>query len=419
MFVGTESAAYYQQVLNQYVKDNNLPFKIEVSGGDTGGYADIFTKDTKKGADIFVTAHDNMAKLTAGAGSIAAITDEDLIANIEETVDQDFIDVVNIEAGGAAPKFYGVPIIRQALVLYYNKAYFDGSNAAKLESWEGILEVAAANNKLAVAYTGTDGYSYSHWLLAQPANEATKAKYGAKGTLQLFKDGNASANMAYGADQIQIHNYAQAFTLNKNGRGGNVSGTTAWNLSMSEHITVIGGAWHKNTIAAAWGPDGYGVTVLPTFTTANGDVFRSGSFYDVKCLVKKKGSAYANYLDDIMKFLSSDEIQLGSYEKCGNLPASNTVEFDSSDELALAQIRQGQLAGLPQPFGYNEEFNPSYYSKGTDKAMIKLHENTYNKVDQSTGKNPYEGLGLTTEKVLKLISHTWATGVIYDEETEI
>ena len=390
VFVGTESLTYYQSVLNQYVEDNNLPFTIEVSGGDTGGYADVFTRDTAKGADIFVTAHDNFAKLLAGSGTISPITKQSLINNMEETVDSAFLDVCYVSAGGAQPKYYGVPIIRQALVLYYNKALFSGENASKVNSWEGIVEVAKSRNIQAVAYTGTDGYSYSHWLLAQPTD-------GSASSLELFADGNASANYAWGADQVAIHNYAIAFTANPNGRNGKVLGNSTWEsqLQSGSVATVIGGAWHKNTIESAWGPEGYGVAILPTFT-AGGKEYRSGSFYDVKCLVKKKGSAYDKYLDDIIEYLSSDAIQLGSYEQCGNLPASNEVELAADDQLAKAQVQQGQTAGIPQPFGYNETFNPSYYSKGTDKAFINLHEGAYSK----------QG----TEKILQLISYTWATG---------
>ena len=36
VFVGTESVVYYQDVLDQYVEENDLPFTIEVTGVDTG-----------------------------------------------------------------------------------------------------------------------------------------------------------------------------------------------------------------------------------------------------------------------------------------------------------------------------------------------------------------------------------------------
>lgn len=402
VFVGTESLSYYTSVLQEYARENNLPFAIEVSGGDTGGYADTFLRDTKKGADIFVVAHDNFAKLLSGSGSIAPITKKSLIDNMKETVDPVFQEVCYLSAGGATPKYYGVPIIRQSLVLYYNKSLFAGKED-KLNSWEGILEVATSKNKLATAYSGTDGFSYSHWLLAQPSNQAAKTKFGTYGTLELFADGNASACYAWGEDQQLIHKYAQEFTANKNGRNGSVAGTSKWEVDLQQGLlcTVIGGAWHEKTIASAWGPEGYGVTILPTFKVgANKEYeFRSGSFYDVKCLVKKKGSEYASYLDDIMEYLSSDEIQQGSYEQCNNLPASNNVQIKADDKLAKAQILQGQTAGMPQPFGYNEEFNPAYYVCGTGEAFVELHE----------GKAANDLV-----KTLKLICYTWSTGNTFD-----
>ena len=131
---------------NDYVKENNLPFKIKVTGVDTGKYTDSFLLDTTRGADIFVTAHDNLGKLLAGSGTIAPVTDEDLVANIEETIDPIFQDVIYMSAAGGQSEFYAVPIIKQALVLFYNKDYLSDSDVV---SWEKILEVAESKGKLA------------------------------------------------------------------------------------------------------------------------------------------------------------------------------------------------------------------------------------------------------------------------------
>lgn len=387
--VGSESTWYYQDVLDQYVEDNNLPFTIEVTGVDTGSYADTFLLDPEAGADIFVAAHDNLGKLLEGAGSIAPIEDEDLIDQIDETVDPEFQDVVYIAAGGGQARYYAVPIIRQSLVLYYNKAYF--SDASECDTWEEILKVAKDNNKLAVAYTGNDGFNYSHWLLAQPANTAAKNAFGNKGSLQLYKNGLWANNMLYGDDQVAITKYAQEFTANANGRKGEVVGQNTWEseLKNNQVITVIGGAWNVGSIESVLGKGGYGITVLPKFTlksshaygTAKANMqFQSGSFYDVKCLMKKKGSAYAPFLDEIMMFLASDEIQEGSYINCNNLPASMNVDLESDEvsainiELAKAQIAQGEAAGIPQPFGYDPLFNPAYYGKAST-YFVELHQN--------------------------------------------
>ena len=156
-------------------------------------------------------------------------------------------------------------------------------------------------------------------------------------------------------------------------------------------------------MVAAKGKDGYGVTVLPKFTLTEEDAygkatagmqFQSGSFYDVKCLFKKKGSAFADYLDGILMHLASEEVQIQSFLQCNNLPAFK--DFDANEvvsgltadekdeygitqiaiELANAQINQGKAAGLPQPFGHNADFNPTYYSASYGgEVILNLHQN--------------------------------------------
>lgn len=414
--VGSESVGYYQQVLNKFVSDNNLPFTIEVTGVDTGSYADTFLRDPSVGADIFVAAHDNLGKLLDGAGAIAPITNTKLVDQIDNTTEVAFQNVCYLAPAGSTPQYYGVPIIRQSLVLYYDKTYFADDEA--VSSWEKIVEVAENAGKWAVSYVGSDGYSYSHWLLAQPANSQAQKAFGKKGTLELFQRGNAANNMAWGDDQVAINNYAQRFTLNKNGRNGAVTGD-AWTseLQNGQAITVIGGAWNLNSIKSILG-DNFGVTVLPTFkltgadafgTAKSGMEFRSGSYYDVKCLMKKKGSEYDAYLDAILYYLSSDEIQLGSYQQCGNLPASINIEIPSTDALANAQVRQGELAGIPQPFGYNASFNPTYYSKGTAAMYLEIHQNT---------NNAY-GTKAKIQAALQEISYIWAHNAIPNSSADV
>lgn len=414
--VGTESQVYYQTVLNQYIKDNNLPFEIEVLGVNTGEYADIFLSDPDVGADIFVAAHDNLGKLLEGSGIIAPVTNKDLVNQIKANTDVDFINVCYLSSGGAITQFYGVPIIRQSLVLYYNKDYF--KDASEVATWEQILAVAKKEKKLATGYLGSDGFSYSHWLLAQPASEDAIEAFGKKGTLQLFQVGSAAKNKAWGEDQIAIHKYAQRFTNEQYGRGGVVVSPDGWesDLQDGEIITLVGGAWNVETVSGLM--DNYGVATLPTFTLTSKDAygkakagmtFKSGSFYDVKCLMKKKTSKFGPWLDDILLFLSSNEIQKGSYENCGNLPASTKVAIDPNDELANAQIQQGESAGIPQPFGYSASFNPSYYSKGTADMFVELHQN----------KGSAFGTSAKVKLLLQKVSYIWAHGVVPNSDSEV
>jgi arabinogalactan oligomer/maltooligosaccharide transport system substrate-binding protein len=385
IWVGSESAAYYQEVMDEYAKKYNLPFEVRVTGMDTGSAADIFLTDPEAGADIFTVPHDSLGKLLAGSGQIAAIKSEYLLEQIESNNPKSFLNVCYLQAeDGSAAEFYAAPIMSQALVLYYNKEVFKGQEE-KLASWEGIMEVAKANNAMATSFQGADGYNYSAFLLAQPYNEAAKAVFGTQGTLQLYRDGVQANCMGYGDDQVAINKWAQRFITNLNGRDSSVMSYNGWytELASGEAITLVGGSWSLNSVEDALGRNNYGIVELPTFTLTAADAygkakagmtFHSGSYVDAKCLVKKKDSVVSEYLDDIIEYLTSDEIQKRSYEECGNQPASINVEL-GDNELALAQQAQSKY-GIAQPFGYKAKYNTYYYSKGAPDLYVAIHQNT-------------------------------------------
>ena len=431
VYVGSESLKFYQRKLDAYVEEKNLPFTIEVTGVDTGTYTDTFMRNPEEGPDIFIVAHDNLGKLLDGDGLIDPIESEDLINQIKATTDRKFQNAVYTNVAGGASKYYAVPVMRQALVLYYNTEYF--SSPEECDTWEEIYAKAEATNTLAVSYTGNDGFNYSHWQLAKPVSEDAIEAFGEDGSLELFKAGLWSGNYVYGDDQVAIHSYAQRFTLAKNGRNGAVLGSdagTGWKQELANHnnnnlkdvkgsITVIGGAWDVGSVDSSLNGK-YGVTVLPTFTLTEADeygkakagmVFQSGSYYDVKCLMKNKASKYKPFLDDILMYLSSEDMQIESYINCNNLPALKTFDAEQAQsiydnltdaertqykmtqtkvDLAKAQLIQGETAGLPQPFGRDADFNPAYYSKAC-KYFVEIHNNA-----EVKEKNE-EGVEVTTK----------------------
>ena len=417
VFVGSESTVFYQTELNAYVKREiaagNLPegFKIEVTGVNSGSYADTYLRNPEDGPDLFVVAQDNLGKLLAGDGTLAPIENQELIEHIEANNDEDTLNSIYMSVAGSEAKYYAVPIIKQSLVLYYNTKYFKSASAC--DTWEEILEVASKNGKLAVAYTGEDGFNYSHWTLAKPVNSSAKKAFGTDGTLELYNLGLWSGNYLWGDDQVAIHKYAQEFTQNPAGRNGAIVSASGWKNELGKQtaLTVIGGAWDYNTVVEQLGEGNFGITVLPKFTlksqhafgtAKSGMQFQSGSFFDVKCLMKKKKSAYAPYLDQILLFLSSEDVQARSYIECNNLPTSSKVKLEYTDselrdlysilysdfdaalddedvvirynkDLADAQLKQGEKAGMPQPFGSNADFNPAYYAK-TSPLFVDLHQ---------------------------------------------
>ena len=409
IWVSSESVYFYEQAIEEYKKITGFPGEIRVVGMDTGSAADIFLCDPEAGADIFTVPHDSLGRLLDSYGVISPIKSESLINQIKETNPEAFLDVCYLPTEyDYAPQYYAVPYISQSLVLYYDKSIFDGQED-KLASWEGILEVARQYDKMATAFSGTDGYNYSAFLLAQPYNEKARRVFGAQGSLQLYRGGIPNNCMGYGDDQVAIHKWAQRFINDPNGRNGAICSSSGWEneLSRGSAITMVGGPWLLNSVASALGYNNYGIVELPTFTLTEADAygsatagmtFHSGSYVDCKCFVKKANSEWNAYLDDIIEYLSSDEMQERSFRETGTQPSSINVNLVDND-LATAQVAQSEY-GIAQPFGFKAKFNTYYYSKGAPDLYVMLHQN-------------YDGLYSTDSEILETLqtaSYIWAKG---------
>lgn len=385
IWVGAESEEFYTAQMETYVanyKTENgvdFPYEISVKGVDTGSAAATFLEDTEAGADIFTVAHDNLGKLITGSSSIAPITDAALLAQIEADNPQTFLNVIKGSVGGTTYTF-GVPYIAQSLVLYYNKAYI---TETQVQTWEGILEAAKTADKQALSLTGTDGFNNSFLLLAK--NALTKET-----SLRLYQDGDITDNYATGDDTLSVLKWGQRFFTDPNGPKRPTDSGWQVELKNEESLSVISGAWHFNAAEAALGSN-LGITVLPKFTITAEDVYgdfpagtvmQSGTFADAKMFVMKKNSDKIDYLQDILLYLSSKEMQEASYDEVANLPAykNASVEFASmSGDTIQAKLASSQIEmfenGIPQPFGFDNKFNFYYYSKGGPELILEILEN--------------------------------------------
>jgi len=415
IWVGSESVEFYQGKMDEYVADYEtqngeaFPYEVSVVGVDTGSAAATFLEDTEAGADIFTVAHDNLGKLTSGSSSIAPITDATLLAQIAADNPTSFLDVIKNTVGGVEYTF-GVPYIAQALVLYYNTDYITEEQA---QTWEGIWDAAKTADKQALDVTGTDGYNNSFLLLSTIASSTT---YDAGYTsLELYANGDIENNYAQGDDTVAVFKWGQRFFTDDNGAFR--ASDSGWEVELKDEITlsVISGAWDYTAAKSALG-DKLGIVKLPTFTITEADaygtidagtVFQSGTFADTKMFVMKKGSDKADYLQDILAYLSSKDIQEESFDAVQNLPAykNAATEFTGmqdgtlESELAKSQIEMFAY-GIPQPFGFSTTFNFYYYSKGAPDYVyaILTNEDGLYGTDQAI----YDQLGV--------IQNIWKTG---------
>ena len=416
VWVGEESAEFYQKVCNDYVAAHpDFGYTIEVKGMDTGSVAGTISNDPTAAADIYTVAHDNIGKLAA-TQCAKPIINEELIAQVLADNPEAFRGVIYSTLNDQS-YLYGVPYISQALFLYYNKALVTDEQA---QSFEGLREAAAASNTKAVTVTGDDGFNMSFALLAHRVSD-----HGT--TVKLYEGAEAGQNGAKGEcncqgdDTVAIFRWLQAFAADPN--GFKWPSSDGWDADLDKNnqgvLAVIGGAWHYNTAKAALGETNLGIALIPTFTLTEecveglsgvsaGDVYRGGTFADCKCFMINAHSSSAKYVkeQELIMYLSSKEVQNASYLECMNVPAyAGAAEFieqcfnegkvteseynlaafikqcfeegkvsESEYNLAAAQVGMAEW-GIPQPF-ITGTLNTYYYSKNAPSVFRAIIDRT-------------------------------------------
>lgn len=394
IWVGTEVQEFYAAQMVEYVRlyneqnDREFPFEIEVRAADTGTAAGTFLDDMDAGPDILTVAHDNLGRLIAGAGAIRPIQNPALIAQIENDNPPAFTSVIRATVQ-EQEYIFGVPYEAQSLILYYNTKFLTPED---VETWEGIWEVAQENNKRSLSLTGTDGFNNSFLVLATNAETSEPI-------VSLYENGVLENTEFVTDGMVSVLRWGQEFFMHPNGaRQASDSGWSS-DLDTETSLTVIGGAWHFRAAQAALGSN-LGVAKLPRFTIteeqaygdfAAGTVMQSGSFTDTKMFVMNRSSDKLEYLEDILLFLSSKEMQQASFLANSTLPAYKNAleEFEGmSGDSIQAQLTLAQLEmfnyGIPQPFGREARFNVFYYQRQAPDRILEILRNTtsqFNTVD--------------------------------------
>ena len=393
VWVGEESAEFYQKACDAYIADHSdFGYKIEVKGMDTGSIAGTITNDPTAAADIFTVAHDNIGKL-ASTQCAKPITDESLIEQVLADNPESFRGVIYSTLNDKQ-YLYGVPYISQALSLYYNKALV---NDGEQETFEGLREAAKRAGTKAITVTGDDGFNMSFALLARKVSDKST-------TVKIFEGadsasgGSKGTSNCQGDDTVAIIRWLQAFAEDPN--GFKWASSDGWDADLDKDnkgvVAVIGGAWHYNTAKSALGESNLGIAMIPTFTLTDaaceglsgvsaGDEYRGGTFADCKCFMINAYSPASKYAkeQDLIKYLSSKDVQNESYVECLNVPAYvGATEFikkcfdegkvtESQYNLAAMQVGMAEW-GIPQPF-ITGTLNTYYYSKNGPavfRAMI-------------------------------------------------
>lgn len=428
VWVGEESAEYYQKACDAYLAANpDFGFKIEVKGMDTGSVAGTITTDPAAAADIFTVAHDNIGKLAASQCA-KPITDQSLIDQVLADNPQSFQNVIYSVLDGQK-YLYGVPYISQALVMYYNKALVTEVQA---KTFEGLREAAAEANTKAIIVTGDDGYNNSFALLSRKVSDKATTVKIFEGA-EAVSGGSKGTSYCQGDDTIATFRWLQSYFEDPN--GFKWASPDGWEKDMKNQgaLAVISGSWNYKAAAAALGESNLGIALIPTYKLTKesveglkdvkeGDEYRGGTFADCKCFMINATSDASKYVKEqaLIKYLSGKEIQNESYLEAMNVPAYvGAADFikqcydegkvsESEYNLAAMQVSMAEW-GIPQPF-LTGTLNTYYYSKNTPaifRAIIEksAYPATGDKVIQET--ESLDGI----RKALYLIQYIWMHGV--------
>ncbi|MBR5343953.1 MAG: extracellular solute-binding protein [Oscillospiraceae bacterium] len=428
VWVGEESAEFYQKICDQYVADHpDFGYTIVVKGMDTGSVAGTISQDPQAAADIYTVAHDNIGKL-ASTMCAKPFTDQALIDQVLADNPDSFKTVIYSTYEGES-YLYGVPYISQALFLYYNK---DLVTEEQAKTFEGLKEAAAAANCKAITVTGDDGFNMSFALLARKVSDHST-------TVKLFEGaepvsgGSKGVSNCQGDDTIAIVRWLQDYAADPN--GFKWASSDGWEADFRNKgvVSVIGGAWHYNSAKASVGEANLGIALIPTFKLTDaaveglsgvkaGDEFRGGTFADCKCFMINLNSVPSKYEEEqeLVMYLSSKEVQNASYLEVMNVPAYlGAADFIkqcyeegkvTESEYSLAAMQVGMAEwGIPQPF-LTGTLNTYYYSKNGPAVFRAMIDKT---------AYPTTGDQILTEtesldgirKGLYLIEYLWMHGV--------
>lgn len=381
LWVGVESVEFYQTVTKEYTDSHpDFGYTVKVIAADTGTVGGTMLADNTQCGDIITIAHDNIGKL-AQKTLVKPLTEASLLAQIEDDNPDEYKTVIKSVVGTSADKYViGSPYISQALFLMYNKQYVSEEQA---KSFEGLQAAAlAARTEIGKSdvhgctLTGTDGFNFSFTLLARKASDNST-------TLKIYEGLDKTNTWCQGEDTVAVARWGQRVFEDGTLTWPNDSGHATM-MQTKTALSVVGGAWHYNAIKAAIGEENVGISLIPEFTLTEADVagtsfaantkMRGGTFADCKCFVINAASEASKYNaeQELIKFLSSKDIQNRSFKACTNVPAyKNAMEYIesvksevSAGSYAIAKAQSSMVQyGVPQPF-VTATLNNYYYQAG-------------------------------------------------------
>ena len=301
----------------------DLEFTVEAVG--EGDAATNMITDVEDGADIFVFAQDQLARLVA-AGALEEVAPD----NEEAVLNDNAPDAVN--AAMAGDTLYAYPITSDnGYFLYY-----DSSVVTDPGSLEKILEDCEAAGKNFYFEINSGWYQTAFFFGA-----------GAELTYDTDENGNfTKCNISYATDKgltaLKAMIALKASSAFQNGSS----------LGQATDVgAIVDGTWDSSSAQELFG-ENYACAPLPKFTGADGEEYQLSGFSGYKLLGVKpqEDEEKLAACDALAAWLSSGDVQLARFKEVGWGPCN--LEAQASDEVkenkALSALMQQQVFCVPQ-----------------------------------------------------------------------
>jgi len=298
-------------------------YLVEAVGeGDAAGN---MVTDVEAGADIYVFAQDQIARLVS-AGALEEVAPE----NVEAVESEN--DAGAVAAATVGDILYAYPITSDnGYFLYYDSSVV--TDPSSLEAIIADCEAAGKNFYMEI----NSGWYQTAFFFAT----------GAELTYETDDNGDFTAcNASYASDEGLVA-FKKMIELKSSPAFQNGSAIG----EATKVGAIVDGVWDSNAAQDLFG-ENYACAKLPTFTGSDGETYQMSGFGGFKLLGVKPQEDEEKLMacDALAAFLSSEEVQLARFEEVGwgpsnlNAQASDAVKAN----IALSALTEQLAFSVPQ-----------------------------------------------------------------------
>lgn len=292
---------------------------------------DVLIGGLEEGADVFTFADDQLNALAA-AGAL------DPIENADEIRGRNLASAV--EAATVNDQLYAYPLTADnGYFLYYNKKYI---TEEQVKTLDGILQAAAANDKLFTMDWSSAWYVYSFF-----GNTGLKVGLNDDGITNYCtwnqKDGDIR-----GIDVAQ----AMLQIARKPGFSSCTDEKFLDGVKKGSVIAGVSGVWNSVAVKEAWGTNA-GAAKLPTYS-CSGRQIQMASFSGCKLIGVNAYSEYPEWASRLAEWITNEENQRLRFEVRGQGPSNMAVadsEVIKQSPAIAALIEQSEFSQLQRVGG--------------------------------------------------------------------